>query len=233
VALNPFPGGIASKATQRAADGLDPAAEVERLRALLEKQPSCLLRVGTDGKLLAVSDVALRLLGANDLAQVLDTNFVERLQGDGAGVWADFVHRVSHSGSGSAECEMTDLTGARRAVTLLGVALPNHPDGLGSMLIAVRDVSTARRLEASLQEQEGLRRSVQAALDEATADLQRLRAQLDEVTGERRQLHATLEAVDAQRKQIATWLEQLTKGLGVAMDAASRARHALEKPPPK
>ncbi len=93
----------------------DLAAEVERLRAILEKQPSCLMRVATGGVVLAVSDAAMSLIGARELAQVVETNFMDRIQGDtAASFWTDFVTRVSNSGSASAECEMYDLTGARR-----------------------------------------------------------------------------------------------------------------------
>lgn len=261
MAPNPAPSGTASGAGHRAAAGLDSAAEVERLRALIEKQPSCLMRVGTDGTLLAVSDAALGLLGASELAQVLNTSFVERLHGEVGSVWADFADRVSHSGSASAECEMTDLSGARRAVILLGVGLPDHPDGRASVIVTVRDVSTARRLEVSLQEQEGLRRSIeeertqlaaaladrqrleraaaadraaiQKALDDATANVQQLRARLEEAIADRRQLHASLDQAVAQRQQIAASVEQLTSALSAAVDAASLARQILWKQAPK
>jgi hypothetical protein len=143
------------------------SAETAHLRWVIEKQPSCLMRVALDGTLLAVSDAALGLLGARELTQVLDTTLTERLPREAAGLWAEFAARVSNSGSGSAECEMIDLSGVRRSVTMIGVALPNHPDGVNSLLITVRDVSTARRLEMSLQEQENLRQSIK----QLTADL--------------------------------------------------------------
>src|SRR5919106_3512371 len=67
------------------------AAEVERLRALLERQPSCLMRIGISGTLLAVNEAALKFLGARTLADVLDTSIVERIVGDDAAtIWADF-----------------------------------------------------------------------------------------------------------------------------------------------
>lgn len=205
----------------------DPQAEADRLRTLLDKLPSCLMRIGADGTLLAVSDTALDLLGARDLGSVLGTNVVDRLRGDAAAVWADFVRRVSDVGSGSAECEMEDLTGARRIVVLRGVAVPQHPDAHPSILVAVRDISTARRLEASLHEQEDVRRSVQAALEASTATLEQFRGQLEQATAERRELRAALDEALVDQQRLGAAIDQLVTALGVAMDAASSARQLL------
>lgn len=133
---------------------LDLLTEVERLRALLERQPSCLMRIAMGGTLLAVNQAALSLLGARTLADVLGTSIVQRIGSDDAArTWDDFVARVTQSGSGSLECEMQDLGGTRRAVVVQAVTLPTHPDGDESVLVTVRDVSTSRRLQASLEEQ--------------------------------------------------------------------------------
>src|SRR5688572_30109327 len=106
-------------AKQASQPKVDAAAEVVRLRMLLEGQPSCLIRVGTDATLLAVSDAALTLLGARDLAQLLETSLVDRIRSDSApDVWADFATRVISGGSASAECDIDDVAGTRRSVLL-------------------------------------------------------------------------------------------------------------------
>ena len=228
---HPAPGDAANHGKQTAQ--LDPIAEIARLRALLERQPSCLMRIGTDGRLLAVSDAALTLLGAHELAQVLDTNLVDRIRGDSAAnAWTDFTTRVVSSGSASAECEIEDLAGTARSVILLGVALADHPDRLPSLLVTVRDVSTARGLEASLHEQEDLRRSLQTALAAATAQLDELAPQLQQVTAERQQLRVALDTILRQRQLIASSVEQLRSALTAAMDAAATARQVLDKDGP-
>ena len=228
---HPAPGDAANHGSPTAQ--LDPMAEIARLRALLERQPSCLMRVGTDGRLLAVSDAALTLLGAHELAQVLDTNLVDRIRGNSAAdAWNDFMTRVVSSGSASAECEIEDLAGTARSVILLGVALVDHPDRLPSLLVTVRDVSTARGLEASLHEQEDLRRSLQTALAAATAKLDELAPQLQHVTAERQQLRAALDTILRQRQQIASSVEQLRSALTAAMDAAATAKQVLDKSGP-
>jgi hypothetical protein len=193
----------------------DLALEVERLRTLLERQPSCLMRVGVDGLVLAASDAAIGLLGAQKLAQVLDASLVQRLHGNGAQVWADFVSRVQQSGSASAECEMRDLAGVQREVVLQGVSLPPHSDGVDSLMLVVRDVSTARRLEASLREQQELRRVAQDDL----------RVAVEQVTA----LQDRLEAVTAERHELASALDQLKTALGTAIDSTLLAQQVVEK----
>ncbi|MBI4266262.1 MAG: PAS domain-containing protein [Acidobacteria bacterium] len=205
---------------QRAtASDVDLAVEVDRLHALLDRQPSCLMRVGLDGTLLAVNDAALGLLGARGLAQALGTTLIDRIHGDAATVWADFAGRVWEAGSASVECEMRDLGGVRRAVILQAVALPAHPDGIDSLLVAGRDVSTARRLQASLREQEDLRRSAQDALREATASVQQLQARVDRLTAERDQLQAALDATRGDRDALAVALAELKSALSTAIDS--------------
>jgi hypothetical protein len=181
-----------------------------------------------------VSDAAVTLLGAHDLAQLLDTSLIDRIRGDSAAeAWADFTTRVFGSGSASAECDIDDVAGTRRSVLLLGVALPDHPDGLTSLLVTVRDVSTARGLEASLHEQEDLRRAVQVALAAATAQLEQFRPQLQQITTERQQLRAALDTILRQRQQIASSVEQLRTALTTAMDTAATAKQVLDKDLPK
>jgi PAS domain-containing protein len=205
-------------------------SEVERLRALLEKQPSCLMRVAIDGRILAASDHAMSLLGVRELGQILDTNFVERLRGDAvAETWSEFVARVTQTGSASAETDFEELAGSKRAVALQGVALPDHPDGIESMLLTVRDISTARRLEASLEEEEGLRRSLQSALADATATVETLRKNLVGLATERKELQAALDTVLLQRPNIAQSVEQLRNALKAIMDAAALARQPKDK----
>ena len=214
--------------TATAPPDLDPAVEIERLRALLEKQPSCLMRIGTDGTLLAVNEVALTLLGARALTDVLGTSFTDRIQGDGT-VWADFVRRVSQGGSASTECDMNDLAGMPRAVMMQGIALQGHPDGDESLLVSVRDVTTARRLQASLQEQEDLRRTAQASLDEASASLRDLRARLAQATAEQNRLREALEGTLAEREQLTAAIDQLKSALDAAIDATVRVQQVTER----
>jgi hypothetical protein len=211
-------------------DNANPAAELDRLHTLLDKQPSCLMRVAIDGMLLAVSDAALVLLGGSELAQMLGTNLVDRIHGDSGTLWTDFVDRVCQSGSGSVECELDDLRGARRTVMLLSIAVSDHPDGLASLLVSVRDMSAARRLETSLEEQEGIRRALQASLDKASTTVKELRERLEHAIDENRQLNVALETAVAERVVIAASVDDLTNALNTAMHAVSVTRGLIGRP---
>ena len=213
-----------------AAADVDLAAEVERLRTLLERHPSCLMRVGIRGTLLAANETALSFLGGSDLGHVLDTSLLERIEGDDvAAVWSGFLERVANAGSASLECEMTDLAGVHRAVILQAVTLPPHPDGDESLLITARDVSTSRRLQASLQEQEALRRSAQETLHDVQATIQQLESRLTAVTAERERLRAAADAAAHDREQLAAALEQLKGALSTAVDATLLAQQVIDK----
>jgi hypothetical protein len=96
---------------------------------------------------------------------------------------------------------MSDLADVHRAVIVQGVSLPAHPDGGESLLITCRDVSTARRLQASLEE----------------------------VTAERRQLRAALDAALAEREELAAAINQLKIALGTAVDSTLLAQQVIEK----
>ena len=133
-------------------------AEASHLRHLLEKQPSCLLRIGRDGLLLACNDAGLRLLGTEDLAHVLDRSLDEYLAPAHLAAWREFRERVWQTGAGSVECALAPAAETdTRTVQLQAVALRNHPDGLESMLMVVRETSTLRRLEESLRADQAVR----------------------------------------------------------------------------
>jgi len=125
--------------------------EALHLRRLLEKQPGCLMRVGIDGLLLAANDAAVRLLGADTLAQVLGGKLTDRIIRRHQELWTDFADRIRGGTSGSFECDINDLAGNRRNILLQGVPLLDHADGIPSMILAARDTSTRRRLETALR----------------------------------------------------------------------------------
>jgi hypothetical protein len=164
------------------------SSEAAHLRALLEKQPSCLLRVGRDGLLLACNDAGLSLLGKNHLGDVLNQRFEEHLAPNQVDTWREFADRVWATGAGSIECELASGTSGIRTVQLQAIALRDHPDQIESLLISVRDTSPLRRLEESLQ-----------ADAQAQGKLDALEAQLAAARADHQQLAATLAAREAER----------------------------------
>jgi len=174
--------------------GVDGSAD--HLLYLLEKQPSCLIRVGLDGTLLAVNDVGLKLLGVNSLDFALGRS----LGACAPNEWGEFSARVWERGAGSVECDLTDFVGVTKIVEFQGVALRDHPDGIRSILLTVRDRTAVRSIEIALQQQE----ATQAAEEHARA--------IAEVRAERERLMASLQAerqrllaeTEAERQRVLT-----------------------------
>ena len=178
--------------------------EVERLRLLIERQPTCLLRVGLDGVILAANDAALGQLGARQLGQALGRRFTQWMAPNHRDRWFDLARRAYENGAASIECELLDLAERRHAVQIRAVKQPPHPDGKESMTLASREISGMSRLEQALLDQEaaGLalanarerleahgkaraagseeRARLQRELDEARAEIERLAARLAE-----------------------------------------------------
>ena len=186
----------------------DPAGtDSTYLLRLLEKQPSCLIRVALDGTLLAVNEAGLKLLGTEVLHQVLGRSLVDWLQSAQRPQWAAFADRVWAESSGSIECELVDQAGTHRVVLFQGMALREHPDGIRSMLVSARDASTTRRLEHTL-EQEGQDRQQAdgspAQLDATVAGQRRLLEQLQQGEAERQRLQGLLSGQEGERERLVT-----------------------------
>src|SRR4051812_18800096 len=203
----------------------DSARDAAHLRQLLEKQPSCVVRTALDGQLLAVNDAAMHLLGAQRLEQVLGRHLPEWLI-EPAGEWKDFSSRVWASGSGSIECGLRDLAVTGRTVACHAVALRDHPDGIASMLIAVRDASVAKTLERDLQEND-IRQEAEARraeLETAAAEQARLASRLREEEAERARIAAALKEREVELQQATARLEQ-----GQAASRQREAEHAADR----
>src|SRR5262249_26088365 len=180
------------------------ALDASHLLYLLEKQPSCLLRVGMDGTLLACNDAGLSLLGRDGLADVLNKPFQSNIVVDHHKGWADFTGRVVATGAGSFECDFAGSDGVPRHVLLQAIALRNHPDAIDSMLVAVRDVSPMRRLEATLrgeQQAQARVKEIERELEDASQERDHLIVRLEESRTEQRRLAAELKTHPADHER--------------------------------
>ena len=200
--------------------------EAAHLRRLIEAQPSCLMRIGVeDGRMLAINDAAQRLLEVETLGQALGTALTTRIDPRQHASWGEFIARVWSGTPGSCECDLIDGSGGRRTVLFSGISLPDHPDGIPSVFLAVQDRSVLARLTDSLAESEGNREQLEArhaaelgrlektltaqheeslraqARDSARA-LDELREQLQQANAAREQLETQLSERDARHRQI-------------------------------
>ena len=233
---------------------MEPVTEALHLRRLIEQQPACLLRAGTDGLLLAVNEAGLRLLGGESLTQVLGTKLTKLIMPRQHEEWNEFAARVREGASGSIECDLTDLAGMRRTVLLQGVPMLDHADGVPSMILTARDISAPRRLEAALRETaitrelDDLQRELQgeaseppqgqAAIAPAIAEAERI--QIRQALAEEheaalllkeREAHQLLDSVRAELEQARAEQQRLTTLLGDREIGHERvlAAHAAER----
>jgi PAS domain S-box-containing protein len=194
----------------------DTSEDAAHLLTIIEQQPSCLLRVGIDGRLLAANRSALRLLGTGDLAQVLNRTLTERIVPDHREPWRDFLTRVWEIGSGSIECDLTNVSGGQHTLLLQGVALQEHPDGSQSILMGARDL--VQEHEAQRQQLETAHAADRARLQQTLAEERQLALMLMEREGRQ-----TLEGMRAELGQA----RAEHQGLAILL-AGREAEHAEE-----
>ncbi len=155
--------------------GIDLPVEAEpHLRAVLERQPVALTRVGKDGTFLALNEAGLAMLGAQSLDQILGTSLMNMVQSEERKACQAFLDRAMGGQRGSFEVDLVGLTGSRHTLELHANAHPGAPDAIPSVLISFRDVTESRRLEQSLVES-----ATRQAEQEAAHDAERKRLQTD------------------------------------------------------
>jgi chromosome segregation ATPase len=156
--------------------------------------------------MLAVNDAALALFDAPDLDRILGRGITERLAPEQATIWRDFAARVWTAGSGSCDVDLIDADGNRTALLMHGVALSDHPDGIESILIAVRDTSASRRLERMLEDSERKGRTLEETswhqIEPLSVDSPDLTARLEETQVDRQRLADLVDQRDAERRQL-------------------------------
>ena len=177
----------------------EPGGDDIHLRDVLEAQPVTLIRLGCDGRVLAINDAGRAVIGAERLEQILETSFTDVLQeGEHSGFLA-FLEHVAAGHRGSLELSLTAFTGNRFTMRLHATPHPGSPDGIKSVLVTLLDITESRRLEQSLVEAMA-RQTDQEAAHEA----------------ERERLSADLRAAELER---ATALERHAKDLDALTEA--------------
>jgi hypothetical protein len=209
---------------------LEPQVEVTHLRHLLDTQPSCLMRLGADGTVLAANDAALKLIGATSVAQVLGRDFSAWVPSDQRDRWTAFTTGVVQGYPASVECEIAAPSSDRQPTLFHGVPLTDHPDGVSSMAVAARAVSGQRQLEAAVIE-------LEEQLRQRDAERFKARARLAESESRQRELAEKVEALeaslrlpgaDAEHNEVVRRLEAEIEARDTALGAAEAARRAAE-----
>ncbi len=204
--------------------------EVTHLRRLLDTQPSCLMRLGSDGTVLAANDAALKLIGVTSGAQVLGRDFSVWVPSDQRERWTTFTTGVVQGNPASVECDIAAPSGDRQPTLFHGVPLTDHPDGVASMAIAARVVSGQRQLEAAVIELEEQLRERDAERFKARARLAESESRQRELAEKVSALEASLQPLDAsaEHDEQVRQLEADLQARDAALGAAEAARRAAE-----
>jgi len=203
---------------------LDPSVEIAHLRRLLDIQPTCLMRLGADGTVLAANDAALTLMGVASGAQALERDFAAWVPADQRGRWRAFTLGVAQGSPASIECDITTPSGDRHPTLFHAVPVADHPDGVASVAVAARAVASQRQLEAAivdleeqLREREAERLKAKALLAEAIAEADATRraaeAKVARALADVRQLEIALESFAARQKQVTAERDRLASAL--------------------
>src|SRR5262245_27227535 len=116
--------------------GIEPAVEAALLRGVLDNPTICLLRLGTDGVVLAANEATLFLVGADSLDEMLGKNFTAWIAPEQHSDWQAFLLQVLAGRSSSLHCDLITAAGSRRAALLHGVPVDDPVDGAKSIAIA-------------------------------------------------------------------------------------------------
>ena len=157
--------------------------------------------------MLAINDAAQRLLDVENLGQALGSPLATRIAAAQHSRWSEFIARVWGGTPGSCECELVGGSGGQRTIVFSGISLPDHPDQIPSVLVAVQDRSALARLTDALSESEGGRERLEAR---HTAELTRL----EETLAAQHEEKLRLQASDSDRA-----LEELREQLHQAVTA--------------
>ncbi len=95
-----------------------------RLRTLMDGLPASVVRLSSEGAILAMNAVALDFVGAGELRQILRRPFQALLTPDCIDACTEFVHRVAEGEQRSIEFSLTTLTGEGRWVEARAVPVP-------------------------------------------------------------------------------------------------------------
>ncbi len=207
---------------------LDPSVEAAHLRRLLDVQPGCLMRLGADGTVLAANDAALTLLDLASRAEALGRDFTAWVPPEQHDRWKAFASAIVQGVPASIECDITTASGERRPALFHAMPLADHPDGVISMLVAVRAVSGQRQLEAAIVELEEQLRQCDADRRTARESLAEAEAKRCELIDTVADLEAKVREGEAAGSQAEEQMRRLRAELQARDEALTAAKANLE-----
>jgi PAS domain S-box-containing protein len=119
-------------------------------RAITDATPECIKLVGSDGALLQMNSVGLRMIEADGFDQVSGLEASELIAPEHRAAWRENHRRVLAGEKLSWEYDIVGLKGARRAMETHAVPL-ELPDGRVAQLAVTRDVTQRKAADEHLR----------------------------------------------------------------------------------
>jgi PAS domain S-box-containing protein len=206
------------------------AAREQRIRMAVERAPVCIGRIFDDGSIGAMNDAALKMLAADSPADVLKKPFAEFVVPSHHQALTEFVAVVCGGEARSVELSIVPKQGDQRIMEVRGVAMPPDSDGRPSAIIALRDLSERRRLEASVLEVSAADQVAERGA-EATfaAEIAALRQRLADAEIERQQVAHDRDAQQQSAAAASLETERLNALLAAREQSAAAALAETER----
>jgi PAS domain S-box-containing protein len=123
-----------------------------RLRSMVDRLPACIVRLSTDGTVLAGNAVAVSALGAAGPNALVRKSFETFIAAEDRDQWSDFFTRVSNGEQRSIEVRVATPDGVQRVLEVSAVPVPAELGRDASVLMVLRDATDRKRLEAAAEE---------------------------------------------------------------------------------
>ena len=136
-------------------------ANEERLRAIIEAEPECVQVVSPDGLLLEMNRAGLTMLEAESFEQLRGRSMLELVAQEHHGAYTQFHQRVMQGENARLEYEVVGCRGGRRWMDAHATPLRGSDGQITSHLGIMRDITEAKRAEATRQDLETQLRQAQ------------------------------------------------------------------------
>ena len=125
-----------------------------RFRAIVEAEPECVKTVAVDGRLLEMNPAGLRMIEAENEAEVIGRQMCELIHPEDRAAYLALHQRVACGETGQLQFRIVGLKGSERWMESQSVPLRADDGSVLSVLSVTRDISERKRAEAAVRESE-------------------------------------------------------------------------------
>jgi diguanylate cyclase (GGDEF)-like protein/PAS domain S-box-containing protein len=122
-----------------------------RLHAIIANEPECVKTVSPDGLLLDMNPAGLRMIEADDGAQVFGRSVIDLVHPDDRAAFIELHRSASAGGTGQARFRVVGLKGGQRWMETHSVPLRSADGRITSVLSVTRDFTERRNAEAGIK----------------------------------------------------------------------------------